>query len=105
MNSKVYLPVTEDIAFGQLVSFGVGGASLAVYPGNKCRAFCSKASENGYAEFQLFGMYPEINGLTPGDVYYLTATPGALGVSPGANAQAIGYAVTDKNLFFLPQLL
>lgn len=107
MNSSIYIPAAEPIAYGQVVGIdGSAQAVLAQVGFEMAVGFCS--APNGVAlgetcSIQIFGMYPELPAatLTPGIPYYLSSTtPGA--ITSAFSSQRIGFALSDRRLFFSP---
>jgi hypothetical protein len=109
--SKVYAVSSDTIAVGQIVELynnaGVLTARLSnVGTPRYARAFCSTlggATPGAVSEFSLLGVNQFFSGLTPGAIYYLSGTPGA--IQAGATAQRVGFALTAQNLFFNPTLI
>lgn len=103
---KIYLPAYEDLVVGNTVypfdDAGTTKARKAVSATAKARGFCSIAGLTGeMVEVTLLGLYPSFPAatLTPGTTYYQSATPGTIG---GAGFQAVGFALSDTQLFFNP---
>ncbi len=103
---KVYLPAYEDLVVGNTVYFfddaGTVKARKAVSATAKARGFCSIAGLTGeVVEVTLIGLYPSFPAatLTPGNTYYQSVTAGAIG---NAGFQAVGFALSDTQLFFNP---
>lgn len=108
--SKIYIIAYEDLDYGSTVGIyndgGVGKAKKAQDAVLGCVGFCSStdgASAGEYTEIQLYGLFAPFSAgtLTPGAAYYQSATAGVVGVS---GSQCIGYALSDTQLFFNPQL-
>ena len=103
---KVYLPAYEDLSVGHTVTFyddaGTNKVRKAIDPTYRARGFCSIAGLAGeLVEITLIGKYPSYpaSTLTPGTTYYQSNVAGTIGA---AGFQAVGFALTDTDLFFLP---
>jgi hypothetical protein len=53
------------------------------------------------AEIALVGIITGLSGLTPGTVYYVSPTKGAIASSAGANVKKVGIAITSSTLLLL----
>lgn len=109
--SRIYIKAYEDLAYGNTVGIfndaGEGKAKKAQYAVLACVGFCSDpngATAGEYTEIQLYGLFAEFPAatLTPGAGYYQSGTAGVIGAS-GSGTQFVGYALSDKQLFFCPQ--
>lgn len=103
------LTAYEDIAAGQTVGIyndsGVGKAKLAEVGVLTAIGLCTYGAAAGSSvEIQCLGLYPELAAgtLTPGALYYQSATPGTISTTP--TAQIIGMALSDTQLLWMPQL-
>lgn len=107
--SRVYVKATEAIALGAVVNFYNNGGTLAARNANAAtpqyaRAYSTGAvAANAVGEFQCMGAVT-ITGLTPGQTYYLSNTPGIISSAVGTNTQVVGYALTSTKLMFLPTI-
>jgi hypothetical protein len=105
---------TVTCSYGQLVTLGVSGASLAsaATTGSIALGFCPNlagAAANTLGDVQTSGFISNLTGLTAGATYYLSATtPGGITSAPpaalGNVVQPIGYAVSSTTLMFNPSL-
>lgn len=115
--SRIHCEVSEDISAGHAVTFFDFGGKLAAKRAdsntinNPCRGFCSAKGgvlAGSYGEFVLLGVNPFYSGLTPGQEYYLSLTPGLItSVMPttmGNIQQKIGYALSSTALWFNPSI-
>lgn len=105
---KVYLPAYEDLVVGNIVSFmddaGTAKVRKALSATYTCHGFCSVAGLAGdTVEITLNGLFPAFPAatLTTGALYYNSATPGLIGAG---GSQVVGFALSDTQLFFNPQL-
>ena len=105
-NSKLYLQAGENLVQGNTVGIKSDGkiwkATSTGVP--FCIGFATAAATTGnYVEVQMFGLYPTLpaSSLTKGAKYYQTTTAGVIGTS---GTQVIGFAISDTQLFFNPQL-
>lgn len=110
--SRVYVKASEAIVAGAMVNLYNNTGTLnarnasAAAAGKPARAFASYAVAAGdFGEFVLLGINPIIAGMTPGTVYYLSNTPGAISASAGTVSQKIGFAVAPTKLQFNPELI
>lgn len=114
--ARVYLPVSEDIAYKDVVQiYDVAGVSTvrkanATDDTKPCRAFCTVSAgvlAGAYGEFSLLGILPAL-ALTPGSTYYLDTTSGLYTSTapaiPGNIVQEIGFALDATHLWFNPSL-
>lgn len=107
--SKIYIQANEDLSYGNTIAIhnaggGVGKAKKAVSTG--CIGFCSSIdpiTAGDYVEVQCYGIMSGFapSTLTPGGVYYQSATAGLIGAS---GTQVVGVALSDTVLLFNPQL-
>lgn len=112
LNSRIYVEAGEAIAYGNLVGIKSDGLAWKAVDGSVlCTGFCTVAGGvlvGNMTEIQLFGIYITLPAatLTPGLRYYNSNTAGAIGVVANAPAweQIIGFAISDTQLFFNPQL-
>jgi len=108
-NSVIYLQTAEAIAYGQTV--GINAAGKAVLADDAvaiCIGFSTSivtVAINGYVQVQQLGIYPAFapGTLTPGNRYVQSTSAGAIGAT-GTGTQIVGYAITDRILYFNPQL-
>lgn len=109
--SKIYIKAYEDLSYGSTVGIyndaGEGKAKKAQDGVIACVGFCTEvdgATAGNLTEIQLYGLFVPFPAgtLTPGAGYYQSATAGIIGPS-GTGTQAIGYALSDTQLFFSPQ--
>jgi len=108
----INLECGENIAYGQTVGVKSDGKLWLADDGVlACHGFCNTPGGGVTGEFvsmQIFGMYPPFaaGSLTPGLRYYQSSTPGAIGVAATApsSAQVIGFAMSDTQLYFMPNL-
>ena len=110
--TRFYAFATEAIAQGAMVNFynnaGALGArnASATAAGKATRAFANSAiSANSWGEFILGGYNPYISGLTPGTLYYMSNTSGAISTTAGTVSQKIGIALSANKLLFTPELI
>lgn len=107
LNSKLYLECGENIDYANIVGIKSDGKvykSIGTTP--MCIGFCTTVGggiTGGFIEVQLFGIMPlfAASTLTPGNLYYQSATAGLVGAS---GTRVIGFAITDQILYFTPQL-
>jgi len=109
--SRVYVKASENIAAGAMVNLYNNAGTLnarnasAAAAGKAARCFASYAVTSGnFGEFILLGINPIIAGMTPGTVYYLSNTAGAISSTAGTVAQKVGFAVSATKLHFNPEL-
>ncbi len=106
------LEAGEDIAYGNTVGIKNDGKAYKADDGVlRCVGFCNTVGGGTTGEFisvQLFGMYPELPAatLTAGERYYNSSTAGAIGLAASAPtwSQVIGFAISDTQLYFKPEL-
>lgn len=114
--ARFYCTASVAISLGQLVDFTLISGTLqarlaaanipasAIY----AKAFCNMpagVAAGNTGEFILLGVHPYFSGLTPGDTYYLSTTPGTItNIAPGGGVivQPIGYALSPTDLWFNP---
>ena len=104
----------ENLSYGHTVGIKADGKAYKADDGVLgCIGFCNKPGGSLLGEatsIQIFGMYPELPAgtFTPGTRYYQSHLyPGeirALSVEEPALTQVIGFAITDTQLFFNPNL-
>jgi hypothetical protein len=102
----------ENIAYGQTVGIKSDGKVWLADDGvQPCHGFCNTPGGGLTGEFvsmQIFGLYPEFAAgtLTPGARYYQSSTAGSVGLvgSAPATAQVVGFAMSDTQLYFMPNL-
>jgi hypothetical protein len=110
--TRIYVPFSEPVSHGQMVNLYNSGGQLTArlasgsvsYP---VRGWCSDL--NGgfigeYGEVMLEGANATFYGLTPGILYYLSNTAGAISVTPGTLSQRVGFALSSTILFVRPDL-
>jgi hypothetical protein len=115
--SRVYAKAGENITLGQTVTFTNVAGVLTAFKANAtnntkpARAFCSVTAgvlSGAFGEFILSGVNPYITGLTPAATYYLNTTSGQITATApstvGNIVQEVGYALSDKALWFNPIL-
>lgn len=109
LNSKFYAEAGDpSISPGNTIGLGSNGKAYRAYDaGYRCCGYAISVV-GGWVEIQVYGLsykYPP-GTLTPGAVYYNSTTAGIIGVAGSAPTwnQAIGYALNDTQLFFMPQL-
>lgn len=109
---KIYVTAFENLSLGNTVGIyndaGVGKAKKAQDGVLEAIGFCSApngTTAGAVTEITVVGRYPlfPASTLTPGAKYYQSATPGVIGVS-GTGTQVIGFAVSDTELIWMPQL-
>ena len=110
--SKIYIKAAENLSYGNTVGIynaggGKGQAKKARNGVLACVGFCSDtngATAGQYTEIQLYGLFAPFGAgtLVPGAGYYQSGTAGVIGVA-GSGTQFVGYALSDKQLFFCPQ--
>jgi hypothetical protein len=101
-----------DISYGQTVGIASDGKVYLADDGvQPCHGFCNTIGGGLTGEFismQIFGLFPEFTAgtLTPGLRYYQSSTAGAIGAAGTAPAtgQIIGFALSDTQLYFMPNL-
>jgi len=107
---KIYLEANVPLTYGQTVGIvnvaGVGKAALAQSGVLLARGWCSDTQNTAAGdttEITLLGSYPSFAAgtLTPGANYYQSVVARVIGA---AGAQAIGYAVSDTQLIWHPDL-
>lgn len=106
---KFYMPAYEDLSYGNTIEIynagaGVGKAKKGT--SGKVIGFCSATGGTllgEITEVTIFGKYPSFapGTLTPGTFYSQSGTAGVLGAG---FAQTLGFALSDTQLYFLPQL-
>ena len=100
----LYVKAYEAISTGQVVSmFNSGGLTARLSVGNTYRpqAFAlDKAAAGQHLPVCFFGLCQVISGMTPGTVYYSSATPGAL--TNAATYTRVGVALAADKLWFNP---
>jgi len=114
--SRVYVPATEAIAFGQATHLYNNAGTLSARLANAtdatrpCRAYCNVPAGVGigeYGEFILLGLLP-VAGVTPGATYYLDTTSGLIAAAApgvvGNIVQEIGFGLDDESIWFNPIL-
>jgi hypothetical protein len=112
LNSKIYLEAGEDLSAGALVGIKSDGKVWKAVDGTvRCFGFCSASGgtlTGATTEVTVMGLYPKLPAATlvPGDRYYNSTVAGQLGVSGSGPTwnQVVGFAISDTNLFFIPQL-
>lgn len=113
ISNSIPVEALEDLPPGAALTFTGSGSILqaslseALTP-KYTRAFVAQGTTiltgtTGAAAF--FGANQYLSGLTVGAMYYLSDTPGVYSSVPGTNSQAVGIAVTENILFFLPPSL
>lgn len=108
--SRVFCIVSEDVAPGMLVNLFSSGGELRAQKADSgtpkyARGFCTSnelVTTGNIGEFKLIGVN-RISGLTPGATYYLSGMPGYITTAPGT--QQIGFALSENELWFYPQVL
>jgi hypothetical protein len=109
LNTRIYLEAAESIAYGKTIGIdNTGKARLAddgVYFAIGFSTNTTTAGIGDMVEVQQRGIFPAFPAatLTPGNRYYQSGTPGAIGAG-GTGTQCIGYAISDIYLYFNPQL-
>lgn len=109
----LYAEAGESISYGQTV--GISTADGKVYKADDgvlmCIGWCKTAGgvvAGDSVSIQHFGLYPELPAasLTPGTRYYQSSTAGSIGLVGTAPTwgQVIGFAISDTQLYFLPNL-
>ena len=107
---KIYLEASVALTYGQTVGIvnvaGVGKAALAQSGVLLARGWCSDTQNTAAGdttEITLLGTYPNVAAgtLVPGANYFQSVVAGVVGA---AGAQAIGYAVSDTQLIWHPDL-
>jgi hypothetical protein len=113
--SRFYCKTSENLLPGRLINLFNSAGVLTARNANAAdgtkpaRAFSVAPSESGnYAQFILLGINPIFSGLVPGQEYYLATTSGLVtSVAPAAAGnivQKVGFALSDKELWFNPSL-
>lgn len=109
---KIYIEANVDLAYGNTVGIvnvaGVGKADKAQDGVLYAVGFCSATGgtlAGATTEVTIIGRYPPLPAasLVPGNKYYQSGTAGTIGVF-GTGTQVIGFAVSDTDLIWLPQL-
>jgi hypothetical protein len=103
--ARFYIEAGEALDYTNTVQINSDGKAYKGTDGN-VRGFCSSTagvSLGGIAEITVLGKYPSFTAgtLTPGTKYYQSATNGVIGA---AGTQCLGFAITDQEFFFLPEL-
>lgn len=116
--NKIYVELTQAANFGQLLSIHTSGgaakARLATNTGEatRCWGICNTLGSHGVGAIIECVLGPclieSIGGMTPGQEYYLSSTPGAITNVPDPLTetnirQSIGLALTSASLYFAPQ--
>ena len=113
---RIYVPAAEAINYGQLVNIfdNAGTMSAKLADATDATRPCLGISNTigtvaiaGTVEVVLPGAYvSSVGGLTPGELYYLSTTPGTgSNAAPGAAGniiQPLGFAVATAGFFFNP---
>jgi len=110
----IYAQATVNIPAGAAVytRWNAGAERYDAYlahasgPTTFCTGFC--ATDGGVIAGSLCavqwsaGIVPYIGGLTEGQIYYLSDTPGTISNAPGTYTQPLGYAVAPTYFYFTP---
>lgn len=108
---KVYVVFSVSIGLGAVVNFfdvaGVPNVRLAQHGVYETHGITTiGASAGNVGEVTLHGIIDFYSGLTAGLPIYTAAVAGQIaGVSPGAGAQRIGYAMNATTIWLNPMLL
>lgn len=105
--SKYYVPAFEGMNPGHTVAFYLDAGVVKARKADgtyRCRGFCSNPSAvlaGEIVEVTLLGAYSYFASgtLTPNATYYQSAAAGQMAAS---GTYAVGFAITDKILFFNP---
>ena len=114
--NRLYVPFANNIGLGACVNlYNNGGVLTAKFAkadatANLARAYCSTPGgvlAGAFGEVILQGLHPYLSGLTPGTLYYLsaTSTTGQITNVAPAIAQAVGFALSTTALWFAPTLM
>lgn len=111
LNSKFYLQAGEDIPYGATVGVKSDKKLYKAKDGVvRCAGFCTTSGgilSGAYGESQFCGLFPPFPPatLTAGALYFNSTTAGSVGVTGSAPTwnQAVGYALSDTQLIFIPQ--
>lgn len=116
--SKIYVELTQAANFGQVLSIlpsgGVAKARLAsnTAEGTRCWGICNTLGAHAAGAIIECVLGPalveSVGGMTPGQEYFLSSTPGAITNTPDPLTetnirQSIGLALTSNALYFAPQ--
>jgi hypothetical protein len=112
--TRVYCIAGAALSYGDIINLYDGGAGVltarkasAVDATKPAHAWCSTAAgiaSGSYGEVMLLGMCTAIAGLTPGQLYYLSNTAGAIATTAGTVSQKVGYGLGASSLMFRPDL-
>lgn len=110
---RLIVTAAQTLSYGQMINLFTNGDALgarlasASDPSTHCDGFCNVASGimvGTSGEIILSSGTVNISGLTPGQQYYLSQTPGAIQGSPVVTAgtinQYLGKAIDKTTLYF-----
>lgn len=110
--NRLYLPFSVAVDAGKLVNLWNDAGTLkaryanANAAGTLARGFApSSVAAGDYGQVILFGLNSSLSGLTPATVYFTSNTDGLYSTVAGVVSQRVGYALSDTELFFNPQVV
>jgi hypothetical protein len=110
--NRLYVLFTVDVDAAKLVNlYDDGGVLKARYANasassTMARGFAPASVVAGdYGQVILFGLNPYLSGLTPGAVYFTSNSDGLYGTVAGTVSQRVGYALSETDLFFNPNVM
>lgn len=118
VKSKLYVELTQAVSYGQVMSIhNSGGAAKGRLASNvgestRCWGVCNTLGSHAIGAIVECVLGPclieSIGGMTPGQEYFLSSTPGAITNTPDPLTetnirQSIGLAITSAAMFFAPQ--
>ena len=77
----------------------------ATYTGVQVGFSKTEADENETMQVAISGPIKNLSGLTPGDIYYASDTPGEISDTPGTAPFIVGYALSATQLLFTVDFL
>lgn len=104
-NPKFYMEAAVDLTYGNTIQISSAGLAEKGTDG-KVVGFCSVPGgvlTGEVTEVTVIGMYPAFppTTLTPGVFYVQSGSAGQVG---NVGTQKLGFAVSDTQLYFMPQL-
>lgn len=116
--NKLYVELTQAVNYGQMMSVhNSGGAAKGRLASNigestRCWGVCNTLGSHAIGAIVECVLGPclieSIGGMSPGQEYYLSSTPGAITNTPDPLTetnirQSIGLALTSTAMYFAPQ--